>query len=74
MSETESTLDPIYYTGNRQNYYKLLDHFNAAMELEGVSDDARVIALAIRVGLAEQAVELSSMRGFGVGQATRSAT
>ena len=64
----EYTYYRTYFTGDQANYRALLDYYTAAQENEHVSADALLIAAAIRVGLAEQAVELSRMRAFGVGQ------
>ena len=69
MSETQQDQDRTYFTGDRANYRELLDEYNALTHDENATADARLIAAAIRVGLAEQAIELSSIRGFGVGQA-----
>jgi hypothetical protein len=71
MSDTEQEVDRTYFTGDRSNYRQLLDHYNEARANVNVSEDALLIAAAIRVGLAEQAIELSSIAGFGVDQATR---
>jgi hypothetical protein len=71
MSEPQDEPDRTYFTGDRTNYRNLLDAFNNVLANEKVSYDARAIAYAIRVGLAEQAIELSSIAGFGVDQATR---
>jgi hypothetical protein len=71
MSEPQDEPDRTYFTGDRSNYRALLDYYNSAQVNEHVSADALLIAAAIRVGLAEQAIELSSIAGFGVDQATR---
>jgi hypothetical protein len=72
MSETQQEQDRTYFTGDRENYKQLQQLYNESNE--NVSPDALLIAAAIRAGLAEIAVEISSIRGFGVDQASRRKT
>jgi hypothetical protein len=72
MSETQQDQDRTYFTGDRENYKQLQKLYNDSDE--NVSPDALLIAAAIRAGLAEIAVEISSIRGFGVDQASRRKT
>jgi hypothetical protein len=64
-----SSEDKTNWTGDRGNYADTQQAFVAALEHAG--PDARAVALAVRAGLAEIAVEVSSIRGFGVGQAKK---
>jgi len=64
--------DRTYFTGDRANYRAALDAYTAALADEGVTADAVLVAAAIRVGLAELGIEVSSIRGFGIAQAQRS--
>jgi hypothetical protein len=63
--------DRTSWTGDRDNYKQLQLAFQIALQHEQLSPDGHAIALAMRSGLAEIAVEISSIRGFGVEQAAR---
>src|SRR3954471_7061968 len=67
-NETEQ--DRTYWSGDRANYRELVDALTAAEAHEGLTADAVLIAAAIRVGLAELTLEVSSIRGFGIAQAS----
>ena len=69
MSEQNTDQDRTYWTGDRDNYKQHQGGYQDA--LEHASPDARAVALAIRAGLAEIAVEISSIRGFGIEQASK---
>jgi hypothetical protein len=71
MSETQQDQDRTYFTGDRENYKQLQAAFNTTAQHEQISPDGLALAYAIRAGLAEIAVEISSIRGFGVDQASR---
>lgn len=71
MSEQQTEQDRTYWTGDRENYKQLQSHYNTMLASETVTDDGILVAAAIRAGLAELAVELSSVRGFGIGQAKK---
>jgi hypothetical protein len=71
---TEDTQqDTSSWTGDRNRYAEMQRAFDASLaELQRAEDrSARAVALAIRAGLAEIAVEISSVRGFGIGQAQK---
>jgi hypothetical protein len=63
MSETGIEIPK--YTGDRDHWRELETKFNFALSNAGA--DAQAIALAIRTGLAELAVDVSAMRAFGTG-------
>jgi hypothetical protein len=58
------------YTGDLDEWVNVESEFVDA--LDGASPDARAIALAIRAGLAELAVDVSRIRAFGAGSSRRS--
>jgi hypothetical protein len=62
---SEQTLEVPKYTGDRDHWRELEQQFNAA--LEAATPDGKAIALGIRTGLAELAVDVSAMRAFGTG-------
>jgi hypothetical protein len=63
--------DKTGWTGDRERYGELQKSFELQAAVAGISAEALVIAYAVRAGLAEIAVEISSIRGFGVGQAAK---
>jgi hypothetical protein len=71
MSETQQDQDRTYWTGDRENYKELQRIYHSAVDNEHISADAMLIASAIRAGLAEIAVEIHNVAGFGIDQASR---
>jgi hypothetical protein len=68
-----SEQDKSNWTGDRDRFADYQRQFDHAMSGEQLSADGAAVALAIRAGLAEIAVEVSSIRGFGVGQQSKRA-
>jgi hypothetical protein len=62
---SEQTYEVPKYTGDRDHWRELETLFGKA--LSAASPDAQAVALAIRTGFAEIAVDVSAMRAFGAG-------
>jgi hypothetical protein len=66
---TEQTVTVPKYTGDSDHWKELERAFNDA--LDSAPPDAKVVALALRAGLAEIAVDISGIRAFGAGSRRR---
>jgi hypothetical protein len=66
VSEQE---DKSGWTGDRARYADAQRAYEAAVN--EADANAKAVAFAVRAGLAEIAVEISSIRGFGVAQAKK---
>ena len=69
MSQDQAEQDRTFWTGDRENYKERQQAYLDALSNSDQAAPETVVALAIRAGLSELAVEVSSIRGFGVNQA-----